>query len=202
MKFRWQAILWMFGGLLAAGVIYLAAGQPRGQQITLHPPPTPAPIKVHIVGAVNQPGLYSLPHQSRVQDAVDTAGGLLPEANVLALNLAAYLKDGEQVLIPTMIPTPRPTTSLTTPGAESTPENTNPTYQVEIDPVQDTLININIASQEELETLPGIGPVTAGKIIIYREENGPFQAIEDILYVSGIGPVKFEGIRELITIGG
>jgi len=200
MKFRWQAAIWMIGGLLAAGVIYLVASQPRGKTITLLPPPTPAPILVHVLGAVAQPGIYSLPTKSRVQDAIEAAGGLLPMANAQALNLAAFLQDAEQVVVPTQVPSPSPTQAYSNPQSAPQPSQDN-----QPPPPKSTttvLININTASIEELDTLPGIGPVTAEKIIAYREEHGPFPTIEAILDVSGIGPVKFEGMKDLITVGG
>ena len=200
MKFRWQAAIWMIGGLLAAGVIYLVASQPRGKNITLLPPPTPAPILVHVLGAVSQPGIYSLPTESRVQDAIEAAGGLLPMANAQALNLAAFLQDAEQVVVPSQVPSPSPTQAYSNPqSAPQPPQDNQPP------PARSTttvLININSASVEELDTLPGVGPVTAEKIIAYREEHGPFPTIEAILDVSGIGPVKFEGMKDLITVGG
>jgi len=201
MKFNWQSIIWMVGGLLIAGVIYLVASPPRGESISLQPPPTHAPMLVHVVGAVSQPGIYSLPPQSRVQDAVDSAGGLLPDANPLALNLAAYLSDGEQIVVPTMVPTVTPTV-IVVESQSNKPSNFLRQPPPPPGPTNSSqLININTASQTELETLPGVGPVIAAKIIAYREAHGRFYTIEEILEVSGIGPVKFEGIKNLITVG-
>lgn len=201
MKFNWQSIIWMIGGLLVAGVIYLVASPPRGESISLQSPPTPAPMMVHVVGAVSQPGLYSLPSQSRVQDAIDAAGGLTSNANPLALNLAGYLTDGEQLIIPTIVPTASPTETIIEFQSDSPESIRSEPPPPPGSTSSNGLININIASQEELELLPGVGPVTAGKIIAYRESNGGFQTIEEILEVSGIGPVKFEGIKGLITVG-
>jgi competence protein ComEA len=198
MKFHWQAVLWLIGGLLIGGILYLMISPPRGKAIQLLPAPTPAPIQVHVVGAVANPGLYYLPIQSRVKDAIDAAGGLQTNANAYALNLAAQLQDGEQIVIPTQIPTPNPTEIQLNPQTKSNPEQIDP-FPTE-NPGSDGLININTASQEELETLPGIGPVTAEKIILYRQTNGPFTTIAAILEVSGIGPVKFAGIKDLITV--
>lgn len=198
MKFRWQPVLWLISGLLAAGVIYLIAGKPRGEPVTLIPAPSPAPISVHIIGAVTNPGIYNLPRQSRVQDAVNAAGGFLPEADQGTINLAAFIQDGEQINVLSVIPTSLPTEILGSTRSQSIPE-------VLIEPdthnsISNGLVNINTATAEELETLPGIGPVTAARIIEYRETNGSFQTIEEILDVSGIGPVKFAGIKELITL--
>jgi len=199
MKFHWQAALWLIGGLLIGGILYLVISPPRGKAIQLLPPPTPAPIQVHVIGAVIKPGLYYLPTQSRVNDAIDAAGGLQANANTYALNLAAQLQDGEQLVIPTQIPTPNPTEIELSIQTRSNTEQINPFPTENLE--SNGLININTATQEELETLPGIGPVTAEKIILYRQINGPFTTIEAILDVSGIGPVKFAGIKDLITVG-
>lgn len=198
MKKIWQAGLWLIAGLLAAGVLYLAAGKPRGVSITLTPPPPPAPISVHIIGAVQHPGVYHLPSASRVLDAVNAAGGFAADANQQSMNLAAFLQDGEQITIQSYSPTataiPFPMAAGTQAISELHPQPTA------LAPNPDGLININTASAQELETLPGIGPVTATKIITYREANGGFKSIEEILEVPGIGPVKYAGIKDLITI--
>ena len=102
MKQWWLLAVGIIGGLLGSGVIYLISSQPRGEGITLLPPPTSAPIVVHIVGAVLEPGVYSLPIKSRQQDAIEAAGGFLPDANPQALNLAAPLQDGDRIVVPTI----------------------------------------------------------------------------------------------------
>jgi competence protein ComEA len=175
--------------LLGAGVILLISSTPRGQAIPLSPPPSPAPIVVHLAGAVLNPGVYSLPPGSRVRDAIEIAGGMLPEADPGNLNLAAYLVDGSRVAIPTL------------PPVQPTPEATaqsNPTSL----PIPDVNhpVNINTATQAELESLPYIGPALAQRIIAYREANGLFESIEEIVEVYGIGQQTFENIKDLITI--
>lgn len=182
------------------GIIYLIAQPPRGKPVNLLPPPTPEPILVHVIGAVVQPGLYSLTPGSRVQNAIEAAGGCASNADPQSLNLAALLEDGQQLLVPWLLATPapgEPVSQATEPVSLNLPQRTVPTSVLTTG-----LININTASQEELETLPGIGPVTAQKIIIYRETYGPFTTIESIQEVNGIGPVKFAGIKELIIVGG
>jgi competence protein ComEA len=130
--------------------------------------------------------VYALPQGARVQDGISAAGGFLAEADKENINLARPLEDGERLDIPyqdgfsPVIPTP-----LTAPIIESGSE----------------LININIASVSELETLPGIGSKTAQKIVEYREKNGLFLSIEDIVNVSGIGPGTYIRIKDLITVG-
>jgi competence protein ComEA len=179
-----------FGAILvflAAGLIVLISSPPRGQPVALLPPPTPAPLFVHVAGAVLQPGVYSLPYGSRVQDAIQAAGGTLPEADLHTLNLAAYLQDGSRVLVPTF-PPPTPTPNPDLPNVKT------PT------PVVRYPININTATLFELESLPEIGPVTAQKIIEFRQEHGAFQHIEDIMKVPGIGQKTFEAIKDKITV--
>jgi competence protein ComEA len=189
---NWGPALWgaAFGvvfTLLAVGVVWLTSSPPRGEPITLSPPPTKPPVYVHVDGAVNVPGVHALPPGSRVRDAVQAAGGLQPEAQDMGLNLAAFVQDGDLVYIPFATEPVQDSA----PGAAISPYPTLSTQG---------LININTADQEQLETLPGIGPVTAGKIITYREANGPFSDIQAIQNVSGIGPVTFENIKELITV--
>jgi len=161
-------------GLLAAGVIWLVAGQPRGEGVTLLPSPTTRSLTVYVTGAVATPGVYILPEGSRVNDAVLLAGGFLPNAEQEGINLAALLQDGQKLDVPV-----RSATSHVSGGR----------------------ININTATAEELDTLPGIGPTTAQNIINYRLENGPFQFIQDIQNVPGIGPVTYDGIKDLIMVG-
>lgn len=185
-------------GLLAAGLILLAARQPSGAPVELLPLPSPAPLVVHISGAVARPGVYTLPVGSRVQDALDAAGGFAPDADEQSLNLAAALEDGVQITVlyrqPTAEPlTPAPTVITRSQGA------TLPTLARSPTP-KDQKININTATQEELESLPMIGPVLAKQIIDYRTAHGPFNKIEDIVDVPGIGAKTFEVIRDLITV--
>jgi competence protein ComEA len=181
-------------GLLAGGVIWLVSAPPRGEAIALLPPPTPTPMKIHVSGAsgaVANPGVYSLRAGSRVQDAIQAAGGISAHGDTESINLAARLVDGEKVHIPqksqnleSSSPS-EPSENQPNPSQSSTTEN---------------LIDINTASQSELEELSGIGPVIAQRIIDYREANGPFDRIEDLQKVSGIGPVTFEKIKDQITV--
>lgn len=189
----WPAVIGALVGLLAAAVLFLVSSQPRGQAVRLEPPPSPPPLLVHVNGAVTRPGLVTLPPGSRVSDAIQAAGGLLEAADRRGLNLAAVLEDGQMLLIPTL-PAPIPSGQLATPGAErlmEIPLSSTPTFP----------ININSASQAELEALPGIGPVISQKIIDYRAVHGPFTSIEAIQDVAGIGPAIFEKIKDLITTG-
>ncbi len=187
MKDWWKILFGVLCGLLASGVILLVGRAPRGTPFQLLPPPTPLPIIVHLDGAVKHPGLFTLAPGARLKDALEAAGGLLPEADTQKINLAAPLQDGEKIYIPALAP------------------QTSPVFEQNLAPVTSTgsvpeRININTASQAELETLPGIGAVIAQRIIAYRTEHGPFQSIEEIQNVPGIGPKTFEKIKDLITV--
>jgi competence protein ComEA len=162
---------------------------------TIEPTITPGPtetaqaMQVYINGAVSKPDVYILPPGSRVKQIVEAAGGFTDEANTAVINLAMPLVDGMQIYVPELKEsTAEPQQIITQP---TIPSRGN---------VGGLLININTADQMELETLPGIGPVTAQKIIDYRTANGGFPDIEAILDVSGIGEVTFEKIRDLITV--
>jgi competence protein ComEA len=188
MKNALYVLLGVMAGFVLAGVLLFVSRAPSGEPIVLQPAPTEAPIAVHVIGAVPRPGLYEFAEGARVQDAIDAAGGLLADANVEALNLAAPLEDGRQLEIPYAD------------GAAPVVSGAN-TFATSEPASSDTeLININTASAEELNSLPGIGPTTAQKIVEYREANGPFNSVEDILNVSGIGPVTFDEIKDLITV--
>ena len=187
MKYFWGIAFAVVCTLLGVGLILLVSSQPRGTSIKLSPPPTASPVTVHVAGAVNQPGIYKLPPGSRVEGAILAAGGAIPEADLSLINLAMVVEDGMQIWVPALIEEE--------PRVEE--QERSPTYEA-----PKVLININTASQNELESLPRIGPVIAAEIIRYRQANGPFHRKEDIQEVKGIGPVTFEKISELITVGG
>jgi competence protein ComEA len=183
----WIAI-GLTAGLLGAGILYLTSSQPAGIPIQLNQKPTSAPIIIHIVGAVKNPGVYSLPQESRTLDAIVAAGGYLPAADQGVLNLAGYLEDGDRISVPETITV-----------TESRISFANPQVELLAQPVEG-LININLAAQTELESLPGIGEVRSSQIIAYREEHGFFTSIDQIQKVPGIGPKIFENIQAYITV--
>jgi competence protein ComEA len=145
--------------------------------------PSPTVLVVHVAGWVRRPGVYRLHRGQRVIDAIDAAGGLRPGADLGALNLAAVLTDAQQVLVARAAP----------PAAPSGPE-------APIAPATPALVNVNVATPEELETLPGIGEVLAAAIVAYRDEHGPFTSVDQLMDVSGIGEVTLEEIRDLVTV--
>ncbi len=142
-------------------------------------------IIVHITGCVENEGIVELEEGSRIADAIEASGGLTLDANLENVNLAYQLQDGQKIKIPSNI------------------EDEEDTVQEEIiilDEQSTEEININNATQTELETIPGIGPSTALKIIEYRTKNGKFKTIEDIKNVSGIGEAKYEAIKDYICV--
>lgn len=185
---QWQSVtLGIMVGLIASALILLVSSPPRGEPITLVSQPTPDKLTVFVTGAVKNPGIYYLPIGSRAIDAVTASGGTLDNADLSVINLASFLEDSQKVLIP-FIPTPIPE------RVEIIPTPEIPT------PSPDQPLNINTAKIDELDLLPGIGPSKAAAIISYREKNGNFLRIEDILNVPGIGPSIFEQIRDLVTV--
>jgi competence protein ComEA len=181
-----RSATYVFGlltGLLAAGLLYLMVSKPRGQPIQLAPVPTPMPVRVHVSGAVLHPGVFELPPGSIVKQAIEAAGGPSLQASLERLNQAAMVPEGQLITIPTLVPTPGGT-----PLPASAPAG---------DP---SLVNINLADAPELDRLPGIGPALAQEIVRYREANGPFNVVDDLMNVPGIGPAKLAQVRDLVTV--
>ena len=143
-----------------------------------------AEVTVDVAGAVNNPGVYSLPINSRVIDAIKAAGDTLKGADLSDINLARVIKDGEQVYI---YPPQKGGSSVRVSPQRAKAKQTGP-------------IALNRASAKELESLDGIGPVLAARIVAYRKVNGPFLNVEDLLKVSGIGTAKFGQFKEKLRV--
>lgn len=163
-----------------------AASEPEPAAVPLEPvadAPARSLLVVHVVGEVRRPGLYRLRDGARIADAVQRAGGALRDADLTAVNLAAPLVDGVQILVParTVAPNGSPPAAGGAAGAPIGP------------------VSLSSATLEELDELPGIGPITAQKIVDYRTEHGPFASVDDLDAVPGIGPTRIEQLRELVT---
>lgn len=177
--------------------IEIQAPQPTAPLPTAAPLPTetPAMLHVYITGAVSVPDVYELPPGSIVKDAIVMAGGFTAEADEVVVNQALRLQDEDHIHVPAVGETAEVPTIIRS------------EIVVPVDAPDDsggaagTLININTASKGELESLPGIGPSLAQNIIDYRETTGPFETIEEIMEVSGIGEAKFGAVQDLITVG-
>lgn len=140
--------------------------------------PAPAEIYVHVLGAVERPGLYVLRADSRVVDALAAAGGSTDAADLAGVNLARRVEDGEQILVPVV-------------GAVADPS---------APPSGDGTVDLNTADQAALEELPGIGPALAKRIVAWREDNGRFRTVDDLLAVPGIGEKVLEGLRDGVRV--
>lgn len=174
------------------------AGAPSGGPAVSAPPPastaTPpavadpaaAEVVVHVAGAVGRPGVVRLAAGARVVDAVDAAGGAAADADLDALNLAALATDGQQVYVPRVGEAGGgASTTVAAAAAETPPSASSP-------------LDLNSADVVALDALPGVGPATASAIVAYRDEHGPFVAVDQLLDVPGIGPAKLEVLRPLV----
>lgn len=205
---RTGGYVWLVSGVLMGAIVAVVgmtlAQRTRPAAIEILPPeptpttapsPTPGPFRVYITGAVNHPAVYELTVGSIVSDAVQAAGGFADEAAREMVNLALPLSDGMHVHIPVITAGTEENNAPEQPPAAAAPI----IVSADADPGP-RLVNINTAGATELETLPGVGPVIAQSIIDHRQANGPFNSIDEILEVSGIGPAKFEQLKEMIVV--
>ena len=185
---RTRVLAFVLGAIavaLLAGRLFRSA-PPRGTAppiLRASAPATRAPARllvVDVAGAVRRPGLYRLAQGSRVQNAIVQAGGATRRAELDLVNLAAPLADGEQVLVPA-----RGAAGAGAAAAAGSPSPTAP-------------LDLNSATAEQLDALPGIGPVTAQKIIDYRQAHGPFKSIDDLASIPGLGPAHIANLKGLV----
>jgi competence protein ComEA len=182
-------VLFLFGrqlGHQSGGTSPAADPLPADAARAAAPKPKPAStvLVVQVVGAVRRPGLYRLPAGSRVADAVRRAGGASRRADTELINLAAPLADGMQVIVPRK--GSGGTLAAPSPGGASSGQPAGP-------------VHLNAATLEDLEALPGIGPVTAQKILDYRQQHGPFTSVDELDAVPGIGPAHMAQLRDLVA---
>jgi competence protein ComEA len=195
----------------ALGIRYVVAGHasaaPSGTLLSLAPSGAPQPssapsataaatITVYVCGAVARPGVYDLPLGSRVADLVKAAGGAAAKAELSAVNLAAKLADGQQIVVPRKIAV----AGAATGASASAPTGAAAPASGTVAGAPQAPVNLNTATLEELDALPGVGPATAQKIIDYRTQNGGFKSIDDLKNVSGIGDVKFAALKDAVTL--
>ena len=155
-------------------------------------------VVVHVAGAVNVPGVYRLPEGARVVDALAAAGGVTAAADNDVVNLAALVHDGERLFVPAVgqaVPEVVAGTGGAGPGGGSGAGSGGGG-----DPSTAGPVNINTATADELDALPGVGPSTAAAIIAHRDANGPFSSVDQLADVRGIGPAKLEALRGLVTV--
>ncbi len=190
MRYRYPLVALLtiaLGGVFAYGVSH----RPPRVVVNVFPPrpadrptstSTPASIRCHVTGPVNQPGVYTLPANAVVQDALQAAGGPTADADLENMNLAAAVRDHEQIVVPRR-------TLFSSPASDS--GALDPTFRV---------VNINTADGQTLESLPGIGPVLARRIIEYREQHGPFTDVSELIKVKGIGETTLQELRPHVTV--
>jgi competence protein ComEA len=185
-------------GALVLGVVLLLAGKlllRAGTSSQARPIPPPARVSaapaatpklfVDVVGAVRRPGLYRLADGARVADAVARAGGATPKADLESINLAAPIADGQQIAVPRKAARGAPAVAAAAPASASgTP---------------DAPVSLSTATLAELDALPGVGPVTAQKILDYREQHGALRSVEELDAIPGIGPARLEQLRGLLV---
>lgn len=180
-------IAFVAAALLVAGKLLVPAGaasdggSPARPPTALHARSAP-PLVVYVVGAVRTPGLYRLHRNSRVADAVAKAGGATAKADLTLVNLAAPLADGQQVVVPERAPPVSAAGAAGSTGAAAAGP-----------------VHLNSATVEQLDALPGVGPVTAQKIVDYRQSHGAFGSVDDLDDIPGIGPARIEQLRDLVA---
>ena len=179
------AVAVLAGAGLAGAFLGTPAAEPipvtisHGEPARVGRPPDASPITIHVAGAVRSPGLVTVGAGDRVAHAIAAAGGALGVADLSALNLAANVADGDQVMVPVKG------------EAGDRAGNTD---------VAEGLVDVNRGTAAELEALPGVGPVLAERIFAYREQHGPFETVEDLLDVPGIGEGKLAALREALIL--
>jgi competence protein ComEA len=163
-----------------------ASGVPDAPPVAATTAPGPAELVVHVAGRVRAPGVVHLPLGSRVLDAVEAAGGADDGVDLSGLNLARLVADGEQVLVGVAPPPSAAMIPAGPPGGPATADG-GP-------------IDLNTATADLLDTLPGVGPTLAGRILEWREQHGRFSSVDELLEVSGIGPKTFAELEPLVTV--
>jgi competence protein ComEA len=181
--------------VLVLGAWYVSRGGPGPGAAPASAPPIAvhddqggagAAVIVHVAGAVRRPGVYRMRSAARVDDAVRRAGGALAKADLTQVNLAAKVEDGRQILVPRRVPAAAaPAAGGGVAGAPTQPG---------------VPLNLNVATLEQLDELPGVGPATAQKIIDYREQHGGFGSVEELGEVPGIGDVRLAALRDLVRV--
>lgn len=180
-----------------------AAKLPPVQMVSSSAPGPPAPpgkaedVVVSVAGLVHKPGLVTLPAGARIADAVTAAGGALAGADLVGLNMARKVADGEQILVGITAPVGAPAVMRSSAGATSAAPEKGPTGGGK-DPKGP--VDLNTATEEQLDGLPGIGPVMAKAIVAWRTANGRFASVDQLGEVDGIGPSRLEKLRELVKV--
>jgi competence protein ComEA len=178
----------LIASIAAVYALYQAIDERSAPPIVIEDAAATLPVVVEMRGEIAAPGVYELSPGARLQDAIVAAGGLTEEADLSTVNLARRLRDGELIMILALpIPGSTPMVPLADAGQAAQSDESR------------VRININTATAQELEALPGVGEVIATRIVAYREQNGPFRSADDLIHVEGISDRAIDNIRELVT---
>ncbi|MCT7660410.1 ComEA family DNA-binding protein [Mycobacterium deserti] len=164
------------------------------------PPAPEGPVVVSVVGLVHKPGLVTLDSGARIADALTAAGGPLDGADLIGLNMARRVADGEQIVVGIAAPPGQPTQMGSSVAADQDAATTSGATTSENPTAPGGLIDLNTATVEQLDTLPGVGPVTASAIVAWRDANGRFASVDQLGDVDGIGPARLEKLRALVRV--
>jgi competence protein ComEA len=186
------AVFWYVRSLPSAVHVSAIPGAPPAGQMGASPSPSPTSVVVYVSGWVRHPGVYEFRSGDRIVDAIKRAGGPKKGADMNALNLAAFLTDAQQVLVMKKGQAPPPAASGSTGGSGSSGATGGVAAEAPV--------NLNTATLDQLESLPGIGPALGQRIIDYREQHGPFRTVDDLLEVSGIGDKRLADLRDKVTV--
>jgi competence protein ComEA len=178
----------LVAGIAVVYALYQALDERSAPPIVIEDAAATLPVVVEMRGEVEAPGVYELLPGARLQDAIASAGGLTEEADMSTVNLARRLRDGELIVI---LALPLPGSTPMVPSTATRDAST-----ADASPAK---VNINTATGKELEALPGVGQVIAARIVAYREQNGPFRSVDDLIHVEGISDRAIDRIRELVT---
>jgi competence protein ComEA len=182
------AVVALVAGIAVVYTLYQALDERSAPPIIIEDAAATLPVVVEMRGEIEAPGVYELSPGARLQHAIAAAGGLTGEADLSTVNLARRLRDGELIMI---IPLPTPGSTPTGPSAAADVPTKADDSRVKI--------NINTATGKDLEALPGVGEVIATRIITYREQNGPFRSVDDLIHVEGVSDRVIDRIRELVS---
>lgn len=181
-------IVAIVAAVAAVFVLFRAIDERAAPPIVIEDADRLQPIVIELRGAVAAPGVYELGPEARLQDAIRAGGGLTADADLSTVNLARRLRDGEVVVVAAL---------LEGAGTPAAPSSTSTSMEGET--TDGALININTGTAAALELLPGIGEVTAQRIIEYREQNGPYRSVDDLVHVQGISTRTIDQLRDLVT---